>query len=190
MLFGKSYLFYLLLFVIVLSLISDVDAKKSNKKRKNARSVKRDNPYQQPQVIDVNSNDIKHNWAEAQNQNSDDSVQIGVTKKVGDDECARKTKDGDVLTINYTGYLADGSVFDSSKIKGRPTVFKLGAGQVLPGWDQGLRNMCIGEERKLTVPSSLAGIVGSSADSLVFKIELLSIEGYEAPKNNVEKDEL
>jgi FKBP-type peptidyl-prolyl cis-trans isomerase len=86
---------------------------------------------------------------------------------------------GDKLTVNYTGTLADtGQVFDSSVGK-QPFSFKLGAGDVIPGWDQGLVGMKVGGKRKLTIPPSLAyGDKGAGNTippkaTLVFEVELL-----------------
>jgi FKBP-type peptidyl-prolyl cis-trans isomerase len=78
---------------------------------------------------------------------------IEVTRPV---DCTRKSKNGDMLSMNYKGTLEkDGSQFDSSYDRGRPFRFKLGAGQVIAGWDQGLLDMCPGEGRKLTIPPTL-----------------------------------
>jgi hypothetical protein len=105
---------------------------------------------------------------------------IDVTRKV---ECTRKTKNGDKLSMNYRGTLEkDGSQFDSSYDRGRPFTFTLGAGQVIDGWDQGLLDMCPGEARKLTIPSSLGygpyghGPIPGGA-TLVFETELVEIQG-------------
>jgi FK506-binding protein 2 len=69
--------------------------------------------------------------------------------------CSRKTQNGDVVSMQYRGTLeSDGSEFDSN-VGGSPFTFKLGQGQVIKGWDQGLVGACIGEERKLTIPSEL-----------------------------------
>jgi FKBP-type peptidyl-prolyl cis-trans isomerase len=77
---------------------------------------------------------------------------IEVTKPV---DCIRKSKNGDKLSMNYRGTLEDsGKQFDSSYDRGRPFTFKLGASQVIRGWDQGLTDMCPGEGRKLTIPPS------------------------------------
>lgn len=85
---------------------------------------------------------------------------------------------GDVLTLNYTGKLQDGTVFDTSVGK-RPIQFVLGAGQVIPGWDQGLQGMKVGGKRLLVVPPDLAygaegyGPIPGNA-TLIFEIELLA----------------
>lgn len=82
------------------------------------------------------------------------TLEIEVTRKI---ECTRKSQNGDKLSMMYKGTLqSDGSQFDSSYDRGTPFEFKLGAGQVISGWDQGLLNMCIGEARRLTIPPNLA----------------------------------
>merc|ERR1711976_774960 len=72
-------------------------------------------------------------------------VQIEVTKKV---ECTTKAKSGDNVKVHYKGMLTDGTVFDESGKRGQPIGFKLGAGQVIKGWDAGITDMCVGEKRK------------------------------------------
>lgn len=81
------------------------------------------------------------------------TLDITVTKPV---ECTRKTKNGDRVAMKYKGTLQDGTQFDSNFDSGRAFEFKLGAGQVIAGWDKGLLDMCIGEGRKLTIPPSMA----------------------------------
>jgi FKBP-type peptidyl-prolyl cis-trans isomerase len=81
------------------------------------------------------------------------NLDITVTKPV---ECTRKTKNGDTVSMKYKGTLTDGTQFDSNFDSGRPFEFKLGAGQVIAGWDKGLLGMCIGEGRKLTIPPGMA----------------------------------
>ena len=87
---------------------------------------------------------------------------------------------GDTVTVNYTGMLANGTVFDSSVGK-TPFQFTLGVGQVIPGWDQGVAGMKVGGKRKLVVPPSLGygasdygPIPGNS--TLTFEVELLSVK--------------
>lgn len=85
--------------------------------------------------------------------------------------------------MEYTGKLfSDGTQFDSS-IGRAPFEFVLGVGQVIKGWDQGIMGMCVGEKRKLTIPSELGygsrGAGGSIPPNaaLVFDIELLKVNG-------------
>ncbi len=89
-------------------------------------------------------------------------------------------KDGDQITVDYTGKLQDGTVCDTSVGK-TPFQFTLGAGQVIPGWDQGLLGMKVGGKRTLTIPPSLAygeqgagGVIPPNA-TLIFDVELISI---------------
>ena len=91
-------------------------------------------------------------------------------------------QEGDTLLVHYTGWLADGTKFDSSHDHNQPfTPFKLGAGQVILGWDKGLIGMKVGGKRKLTIPPELAyGEKGSSPTippnaTLTFEVELLRI---------------
>ncbi|CAF4347148.1 unnamed protein product [Adineta steineri] len=112
---------------------------------------------------------------------AEDKLQIGIKKKV--DNCERKSKKGDRLHMHYTGTLkSNGKKFDSSRDRNEPFVFTLGTGQVIKGWDQGLLNMCEGEQRKLVIPASLGyGDRGAGNDipggaTLVFDVELIKIE--------------
>ncbi|KAF9361251.1 Peptidyl-prolyl cis-trans isomerase fpr2 [Mortierella sp. AD094] len=98
--------------------------------------------------------------------------------------CKTLSKAGDKLSMHYTGTLHQtGSKFDSSLDRGRTFDFTLGAGQVIKGWDQGLVGMCVGEKRKLTIPSSLgygSRAMGSAIPAnsvLVFDVELVRING-------------
>lgn len=68
-------------------------------------------------------------------------------------DCTRKTTRGDQISVHYRGTLAsDGSEFDSSYSRSQPLTFTVGQGQVIKGWDEGLLDMCIGDQRKLTIP--------------------------------------
>jgi FKBP-type peptidyl-prolyl cis-trans isomerase len=88
---------------------------------------------------------------------------------------------GKSVTVHYTGWLTDGTKFDSSKDHGQPFTFQLGGGQVIKGWDQGVVGMKVGGVRKLTIPPSLgygdrgAGGVIPPGATLVFEVELLSV---------------
>ncbi len=103
-------------------------------------------------------------------------------EKTADGTGDAKTKNGDTITVNYTGTLTDGTKFDSSLNPGRtPFQFTLGQGMVIKGWDQGLLDMKVGEKRKLTIPASLGyGASGQGSippnATLIFDVELLSIK--------------
>ena len=96
-----------------------------------------------------------------------------------------EAKEYNKITVNYTGKLEDGSIFDSSLKKGRdPLTFTLGVGSVIKGWDLGVKGMKVGGKRKLTIPPELgygdqgAGNVIPPGATLVFEIELLSVEDF------------
>jgi FKBP-type peptidyl-prolyl cis-trans isomerase len=93
-------------------------------------------------------------------------------------------KAGDVVVVHYAGRLrSNGKQFDSSRSHGRPFEFPLGAGRVIPGWDEGVAGMKPGGKRKLFVPAKLGyGAQGAGDDippnsDLVFDVELLEIRG-------------
>jgi len=89
---------------------------------------------------------------------------------------------GDTLTVHYIGTLQSGQVFDSSYTRGEPFTFRLGAGNVIRGWDQGLVGMRVGGKRRLSIPPELAyGSQGSGPippnATINFEIELLANAG-------------
>lgn len=88
---------------------------------------------------------------------------------------------GALITTHYTGWLEDGTKFDSSVDKGRPFQCVIGTGRVIKGWDQGMMGMKVGGKRKLWVPAHLAYGERQIGDrippnsNLVFEIELLEV---------------
>lgn len=89
---------------------------------------------------------------------------------------------GQTVVVHYTGWLTDGTQFDSSLDRGEPISFVLGEGNVIPGWDEGLSTMKVGGKRQLVIPSELgygdqgAGSVIPPGATLIFEVELLEIQ--------------
>ncbi|MHA2027069.1 MAG: FKBP-type peptidyl-prolyl cis-trans isomerase [Candidatus Thorarchaeota archaeon] len=90
---------------------------------------------------------------------------------------------GQTVVVHYTGWLTNGKKFDSSVDRGQPFEFKIGVGQVIQGWDQGVLTMKIGGKRKLTIPPEMAygdrdvgnGLIPANS-TLVFEVELLGLK--------------
>ena len=98
--------------------------------------------------------------------------------KVGEGAAA---KSGDRVEVHYTGWLENGTKFDSSVDRGRPFGFPVGAGRVIQGWDQGVAGMKVGGKRKLIIPPALGygergagGVIPPNA-TLIFEVELLKV---------------
>ncbi|ARN83611.1 peptidylprolyl isomerase [Methylocystis bryophila] len=106
-----------------------------------------------------------------------------IDTKVG---TGAEPKTGQTVTVHYTGWLyengAKGKKFDSSKDRGQPFQFKIGVGQVIPGWDEGVSTMKVGGKRTLIIPPDLGygargagGVIPPNA-TLLFDVELLDVK--------------
>lgn len=100
-------------------------------------------------------------------------VQIGT---------GNEAQKGETVSVHYTGWLADGTKFDSSLDRGQPLSFVLGAGQMIPGFDEGIAGMKVGGKRRLIIPSSLAygsagrpPVIPANAE-LTFDVQLVGLE--------------
>lgn len=102
-----------------------------------------------------------------------------IEVKVGDGDVAGQ---GDKVSVHYTGRLKDGTKFDSSYDRNEPIQFVLGEHQVIPGWDEGIAGMKVGEKRKLIIPPDLAYGANGTPDgtippnsTLYFDVELMGV---------------
>jgi peptidylprolyl isomerase len=101
-----------------------------------------------------------------------------VERQIGTGDVAQK---GKTIAVHYVGTLEDGTKFDSSVDRGKPIDFKLGVGQVIKGWDEGLTDVKVGGKRKLIIPAELgygnraAGKIPANS-TLIFEVELVAVK--------------
>ncbi len=138
------------------------------------------------------SQDENQSQNQDQNQNQETEEEQNETKEEGEkgqlkieilEQGTGELADvGNTVAVHYTGTFEDGTKFDSSLDRGQPFIFKLGQGQVIKGWEQGILGMKVGENRKLTIGPDLAygemGIPGAILPNavLIFEVELLEIQ--------------
>ena len=109
------------------------------------------------------------------------TTESGLEYAIIEEGTGEPAKAGDGVSVNYSGFLEDGTLFDSSIPREQPFIFILGQGSVIPGWDEGLVGMQVGERRQLRIPSDLAyGEAGSPPvippnATLIFDIEMIEI---------------
>jgi peptidylprolyl isomerase len=106
---------------------------------------------------------------------TESGLTITITKK-GDGASVQK---GQMATVNYTGLLTNGALFDSSLDRNEPFTFMVGAGMVIKGWDEGLQNLSVGDHAILTIPPDIGygergagGVIPPNA-TLIFIIEVV-----------------
>lgn len=118
----------------------------------------------------------------------------GLKVKITEKGNGKQVIKGDKVTAHYTGTLADGKKFDSSKDRNQPFSFKVGTGQVISGWDEGFQLLSIGDKATFTIPSNLGygangagGVIPPNA-TLFFDVEVLDAVASPAPKAAVPYD--
>lgn len=129
------------------------------------------------------------------------AADLEIIKDFVPETCTEKTKAGNHLQMHYTGTIHEtsktgekGKEFDSSRNHNEPFGFKLGAGQVIKGWDKGLLDMCVGEKRTLIIPPELGyGERGAGPDipggaTLKFEVECVAISDQNPPVPNLFKE--
>ena len=133
-----------------------------------------------PQLIAQNINTEQEN-KQAMDLSNATTTPSGLKYIIVEEGDGATPQKGNTVTVHYTGTLEDGTKFDSSRDRNRPFSFKIGVGQVIQGWDEGVGSMKVGEKRTLIIPPELGygaagagGVIPPNA-TLIFDVELLKI---------------
>lgn len=137
------------------------------------------NSTSQEESLESESAEIPNsNISEGESVITDSGLQIEIV--TAGDEGAAIAESGQNVEVHYVGTLEDGTQFDSSRDRGVPFSFQLGASMVIRGWDEGVQGMRVGETRRLVIPSELGygargiGAIPPNA-TLIFEVELIGV---------------
>ncbi len=178
----SKYLLNFIIFFVILAIVSAIYFYGFN-----SEPVEEDLPEEININMDTTNNETNPTGTDEAVEpevNNDEPVaqENGLKIEILAEGTGEGAKNGDDIIVHYTGWLTDGTKFDSSLDRGAPFSFVLGQGRVIQGWDQGMLGIKIGEKRKLTIPSELGyGEQGAGASippnaTLVFEVELLEIK--------------
>lgn len=142
------------------------------------RMKKREDMIKEQEIAKDAEDDLLQDYLD-ENDITVEPEESGLIILVEEEGTGPKPQSGENVTVHYTGKILDGTVFDSSVERGEPFTFRLGAGQVIRGWDEGVSKLNIGSKAKLIIPSYLAygdqqrGPVITPFSTLIFEIEVL-----------------